>query len=481
VKPWNLFRVAGLLALTTLPAGAQDMGAVSNQLVTALSELDAVRRDIGGESIALNQRLNELQRRRAEAREAFDQTRRTLDRRSLDLNNLNQQTVSLEKSKDYLATLFDEYLRNWESRLHVVEVPLYQDTLSEARNALDNNNLGPADKFRLQIGAVEASVGRLESLVGGTRFQGTAVGSDGRVKAGTFFFLGPLAYFSSVDGSLVGEAEQFPNQNEPGILDFGTPDWLPMTRALVEKGEGEFPFDPSQGNARKMAATQETFLEHLIAGGVVMYPILIMFAIALLIIAYKWLAFTFSPTPGQAELDALYAALRQGKQEEARTLAGKMPGNLGAMLKAGCGHLEDPKDLIEEVMFEKLLDTRFKVNRLLPFISVCAASAPLLGLLGTVTGIINTFKLLTVFGSGDVKALSSGISEALITTEYGLIVAIPSLLAHAFLTRSAKAKIDRMEQSAILFMSGLEMFRARAERAAAHGPVADDGCGVLAI
>jgi biopolymer transport protein ExbB len=94
-------------------------------------------------------------------------------------------------------------------------------------------------------------------------------------------------------------------------------------------------------------------------------------------------------------------------------------------------------------------------------------------LLGTVTGIINTFKLLTVFGSGDVKMLSGGISEALITTEFGLIVAIPTLLAHAFLSRRAKGITDRMEQLAIGFITELERSRAPAAPATDAGRVAD--------
>jgi biopolymer transport protein ExbB len=73
--------------------------------------------------------------------------------------------------------------------------------------------------------------------------------------------------------------------------------------------------------------------------------------------------------------------------------------------------------------------------------------------LGTVTGIINTFKLISAFGSGDAKTLSGGISEALVTTEFGLIVAIPSLLLHAFLNRKAKSHIDRMESIAVAVMN----------------------------
>jgi hypothetical protein len=119
------------------------------------------------------------------------------------------------------------------------------------------------------------------------------------------------------------------------------------------------------------------------------------------------------------------------------------------MLSVGVEHIREPRELVEEVMYEKILTTKLQLQRWLPFVAISASSAPLLGLLGTVTGIINTFKMITVLGSGDVKALSGGISEALITTEWGLIVAIPSLLLHAFLSRKARGMIDQMEKAAI--------------------------------
>ena len=147
--------------------------------------------------------------------------------------------------------------------------------------------------------------------------------------------------------------------------------------------------------------------------------------------------------------------MKQHDTDGAAKHAEKMTGPVGEMIRAGVEHLEEPRELVEEVMYESVLKARLKLNSLLPFIAICASSAPLLGLLGTVTGIINTFKLLTVFGSGDVSNLSGGISEALITTKFGLIVAIPSLLIHAFLSRKARGVMARMESSAVAFANAV--------------------------
>jgi biopolymer transport protein ExbB len=129
--------------------------------------------------------------------------------------------------------------------------------------------------------------------------------------------------------------------------------------------------------------------------------------------------------------------------------------------------MDEPNELMDEVMYEQALHTRLKVNGLLPFIAISASSAPLLGLLGTVTGIMNTFTLMTVFGTGDVKTLSSGISEALITTEYGLIVAIPALLIHSFLSRKAKGISDDLDKAAIAFGNEVARQKLKAEASTA--------------
>ncbi|MEM7012670.1 MAG: MotA/TolQ/ExbB proton channel family protein, partial [Verrucomicrobiota bacterium] len=95
-------------------------------------------------------------------------------------------------------------------------------------------------------------------------------------------------------------------------------------------------------------------------------------------------------------------------------------------------------------------------QRGLQFIAIASATAPLLGLLGTVTGMIHTFDLIRVFGTGDARSLAHGISEALVTTEFGLIVAIPALILHALLSRKIKSILGSMEMASLAFVNGLQ-------------------------
>jgi biopolymer transport protein ExbB len=199
----------------------------------------------------------------------------------------------------------------------------------------------------------------------------------------------------------------------------------------------------------------ETVTEHILRGGPVVWPILGLAAAALMAAIGKWISLSHVPSPSRKRIDPLLQCVEEGRLDAAKEAAAGIRGPTGEMLAAGVALIGKPVELLEEVMYERVLVTRLKVQRLLPFIAISAAAAPLLGLLGTVTGIISTFKLITVFGTGDVKTLSGGISEALITTELGLIAAIPALLLHAYLSRKAKGITDRMEQSALSLVNGV--------------------------
>ncbi len=439
--------------------------AVGLKLDESLAELAVARREIADEKIPVVKTLTAAETELTEARRAYEDIRRQLDRRNLDLGNLRNDIAAREQEKSYVSSLLGEFVRNFETRLHIVELGRYQSAVEAARLAPENGNLKPAEIFSRQVALVEASLQRLKDLCGGDRFQGRGAGPNGLVKDGTVILLGPVAYFASEDGAISGIAEQRLGSLEPAVQPYANPTYASLTRDFVVKGEGLVPFDASLGSARKIEETRESLREHLKKGGPVVAPILGLAGVVALVTTVKWLRLAMVRLPSPSQFDRLVDAILERNNEAALRAATNLSGPAGAMLAAGAAHMEAPKDLIEEVMFEKLLETRFQLNKGLPLISVSAACAPLLGLLGTVTGIIGTFKLITVFGSGDVKMLSAGISEALITTELGLCVAIPSLISHAFLSRKAKTIVDGMERMGMAFVSAVEKARHVPEQA----------------
>jgi len=466
-QPHNALRflAAGLIAVASaMPAFAQADGSgatfndaaagIQEKLEASLAELAQLREAMAEEQIPLSQKLSALEQELVAVRKEYQSVSRTLDNRTLDLGNLQREIKSRENEANYLSNLLGEYIRNFESGLHIAELQRYEQTLEEARLAMDNDSLSTSDLYAAQISMIDASVERLFDALNGSTYNGTAVGPDGKVETGTFVLVGPVALFRSLDGGRVGTVEQRLGSLEPAIIEFSDPlDTEVAAAMLAGEGSGSLMLDPTLGNAHILETTEDTFLEHVQKGGPVMYPIFGMAAIALLVALYKWLEMMSVRNPSQSRLRALLEAIASKDATKAKSAAKQIQGPSGKMLEAGVEHLGEPRELIEEVMYEKVLATRLRINAMLPFIAICAAAAPLLGLLGTVTGIINTFKLITVFGTGDVKTLSGGISEALITTKFGLIVAIPALLLHVFLSRKAKGVIDQMEKADVAFIN----------------------------
>ena len=188
--------------------------------------------------------------------------------------------------------------------------------------------------------------------------------------------------------------------------------------------------------------------------------------LAFLTAAYKTFEIYSVKMPEPGALHGILAALNSGDKEKALQLAKQVRGPARLMLVDAVEHSDERKELIEEIMYERMIELQPKLERLLPFIAVTAATAPLMGLLGTVTGMINTFKLITIFGTGDARRLSGGISEALVTTEFGLIVAIPSLIMHALLNRRAQGVMANMERMAVSFVNGLAVNRSPESKSA---------------
>jgi biopolymer transport protein ExbB len=132
-----------------------------------------------------------------------------------------------------------------------------------------------------------------------------------------------------------------------------------------------------------------------------------------------------------------------------------------ALLQAGLQHRDESKSMLEERLQAVLLELRFTYERRLPLLAVIATAAPLMGLLGTVVGMVKTFALITVFGTGNAGKLSSGISEVLVATELGLAVAIPTLIIHGFLAQRAHKQTALLERYALQFTTAVAAAQSR--------------------
>ena len=132
------------------------------------------------------------------------------------------------------------------------------------------------------------------------------------------------------------------------------------------------------------------------------------------------------------------------KQAKSKTHDKSNP--LGRVLAVGEEHMNKDIETLELRLAEAIMAERPSIERGIPVVKIISVVAPLAGLLGTVTGMIVTFQQITLFGTGDPKIMAGGISQALVTTVLGLVVAIPTTLLHSFANSSARGIINVLEE-----------------------------------
>jgi biopolymer transport protein ExbB len=432
----------------------QLQGQFKSDLDKALAELSELQQSIANQKVPLSKRINELESQVINRRQDLSRLERSADNQLVELNALKSQTKGLREEQSYLKGLMDEYAQLFETRIHITEVATYQPIIETAQNQNRNPDLGPTALADAQVALLDASVDRLQTLLGGHRFESRALSPDGLLEDGTVVMLGPFAGFSSQSSETSGLAQSQLGSPEPSVIDL-SPEAGNAIRQVARSGSGVFPFDPTMGNALKISATEDDFLQHLAKGGPVMIPIIGLGLAALLIALLKWLQLTRIKLATAADLQLILSHIKTGNISKALQHASTMRGYIGDILKSAVENRHEKKEYLEEIMYEKMLSAKPALERFIPLIALTAATAPLLGLLGTVTGMINTFNMITVFGTGDPRMLSGGISEALITPKFGLVVAVPALICHAFVTRKVKGVLGTMEQISVGFINGL--------------------------
>jgi len=217
-----------------------------------------------------------------------------------------------------------------------------------------------------------------------------------------------------------------------------------------------YPVDLSMG--KSSGKQKRNLKEHFIAGGVWMWPILIFGACSLIMAVFKIVQFAKIKNVPENSIEKIFSVLSKGDESSAKNLAKKIAYPYTPMLLKLIDDRNLESKLLEEISYEYMLREGERIYRGLSILSITATISPLLGLLGTVTGIIKIFSNLSAFGAGNANLLSGGISEALITTEFGLIVAIPAFVVHALASRKAKRILSDMEKLAAGFLSANSKF-----------------------
>ncbi|ANP66362.1 MotA/TolQ/ExbB proton channel family protein [Vibrio alginolyticus] len=196
--------------------------------------------------------------------------------------------------------------------------------------------------------------------------------------------------------------------------------------------------DPSRGVILSLLVQSPTVQERIDQGGIVGYVILGMGAVGAIIALVCFL-----------RLQVIGGKMR--KQAKSETV---IPGNpLGEVIQAYQEHKGDNLEDLEAKLDEIILRNAPSIERFISSIKLFASVAPLLGLLGTVMGMIGTFQAITLFGTGDPKLMAGGISEALVTTMLGLVVAIPLLFLYTIVHSKGRRLVQTLEEQSAGFIA----------------------------
>lgn len=270
------------------------------------------------------------------------------------------------------------------------------------------------------------------------RFQADVIGNDNRsstesvVRVGPFTALGEQGYLvfdedtlrylaRQPGGGAVGAARRVFNHDGPGVV-----------RGMI---------DPSLGSLLGLVIQTPTIRERVDQGGWIGYAIIVVAFFGILLAIFRWLMLALT-------------AMKVRSQINSDTPSQSNP--LGRIQQAYEDHKGEDLDTLQLHLDDAVLKELPSLERGLNLVKVLAAVTPLMGLLGTVIGMIVTFQAITLFGTGDPKLMAGGISQALITTVLGLIAAVPLLLLHAFASGMSRRVGQILEEQSVSLVADAE-------------------------
>ncbi|GIZ11692.1 MotA/TolQ/ExbB proton channel family protein [Pseudomonas sp. NCCP-436] len=429
-------RFIAIMALSLLP------GVVTfAESLTPDQLLQRIRSERAAETSAMQEREQAFLARRGEqarllatARAALSEQKAEAERLKAEFDRqeveLAEQEKLLAQRVGHLGELFGvvrqsagDTISQWQDSLLNVQYPERMKqlkTLAESRSLPSAEDL---DSYWMLLLEDLAASGRVEQVAL------PVVAADGRrseqnvLRVGTFAVFGENAFlrYDTDAGELIA-----PLRQPSGFAQVR--DYLGSSAALAS-----LPIDPSRGTLLAQLQQKPTLWDRQQQGGLVGWVIIALGVLGVLIAAWRMIYLSRIARGVKAQMSDL------GTPRDDNPL-GRVIGVLGA--KPQLSDLET----LELKLDEAILQETPPLEKGHGLLKLLAAVAPLLGLLGTVTGMIITFQAITQGGSGDSRLMAEGISQALVTTVQGLIVAIPMLFLHALLTSRSKGLIQILEQ-----------------------------------
>lgn len=429
----------------------------TKRLEQANAELTQLRARIAEEKAPLLKSRRAAEDRIIAAQTAISKLETTQAQTDDRRKKLVRAAEDLHRNVSYVATLAQDGLKGISEGMSPGEgqwLGASVETLQQKFNAQ-----GGAQDPRNAADAAEFALAQIRHSLGGYLASGTALRNGSNlIEPGTFAFVGPETFFLPNRGGDAGTVRLREGSAQPTFFPLSA--WKPSAiKALFQGEKGEFPADATAGKALRLQQTKGSFAEHVRKGGVIAYLILVVGAVAALLAVLKIRDVARMAIDRPDRIRQALEMMARGDRTGAEAAVNRLRSTTRELFSAGLRYANLPKEILEEHLYAVLLRQRLHYERRLPLLAVIATAAPLMGLLGTVTGMVKTFALITVFGTGNAGKLASGISEVLVATELGLAVAIPALVIHGFLAHRIQRNLSLLERYAVEWVTAVETHR----------------------
>jgi len=408
-----------------------DLDGIKKDLNASTKKLTKHRESVTADKVELSRKLTSMQAELTQKRRKVRLAAMSNADRKIVLGKLAGTASAKSREVEYLGSQLGAFQTKTESAMYKGE------KIAQENQPNDNSLTG-------RMKALEAGVDRLEMMIGGAVVDAEVADEDGKILQGKIASFGPSAWFSNTAGDVTGAVIIDKASRNARLIN--TESSHSEIAKLIAGEEVILDVDLTGGKARALASISNTPLALFSKGGSWIWPIILIALISLVCAILKFFQLAKVKNPKGGWLSALLEQIREGDVSAAQATCDELKHPIGAVMKNALTGFHKGADVVEEIVYEQMIDVQSRLQQWLPFIAVTAAIAPLLGLLGTVSGMISTFSALSVVGTGDPKLLSGGISEALVTTLFGLVVAIPALILHSLLSRRSQGIIQTTEK-----------------------------------